>query len=75
MTAQEFSKLKIGDICQITRYYNAGRECEVVYIDKEYGTVCVRSTDGKPFESPKQVNRRLMLIDWRVLQIIKKIES
>lgn len=70
MTRQQLINLQIGDIGEFTRGYNKGRKCEVVYIDYEYGTICVRSIDGKPFTSSRGTNRMIELVEWRTLQLL-----
>ncbi len=53
MRRHEFENLKEGDIVVFQRGHDAGRECEVVYIDYNSGgkheAILVRSLDRKPF--------------------------
>lgn len=68
MTGIQFEKLKIGDICEIIRGHDAGRLCQVAYMEGE--SVVVRSADGKRFDALTQYGR-LRLTSWRELKIIE----
>lgn len=70
MTKGELSKVEIGDFGEFMKGYNKGRLCTVVYIDRDYGTILVRSVDGKPFTSSRGTNRNIELVNWRDLKLI-----
>lgn len=69
MTMKELGELKVGDLCTIIRGHDAGRLCEVAYIEGE--SVLVRSADGKRFNSLTKYGK-LRLTSWRELKIVKK---
>lgn len=71
MTYNEFNNLKVGDYCTIIRGHDAGRKCQVAYIEGE--SVLVRSADGHRFDSLTKYSN-LRLTSWRELKLLK-IES
>lgn len=66
MTRDQFSNLKVGDMCEIIRGHDAGRQCQVAYIEGE--SVLVRSADGRRFDAMTQYGR-LRLTSWRELKL------
>lgn len=72
MTRSQLSELKVGDKCVITRAYDAGRKCEVVYMNREDDIILVRSADGKSFNSRNNYARNHRLINWRDLSRIEE---
>ena len=66
MTKDQFNNLKVGDLCEIIRGHDAGRQCQVAYIEGE--SVLVRSADGRRFYSMTQYGR-LRLTSWRELKL------
>ena len=66
MTRVQLNDLKVGDMCTIIRGHDAGRLCEVAYIEGE--SVLVRSADGRRFSSLTQYGR-LRLTSWRELKL------
>lgn len=67
MTKEQLKTLKVGDICEIIRGHDAGRLCQVAYIEGE--SVLVRSADGRRFNSLTQYGR-LRLTSWRELRLV-----
>ena len=67
MKRREFENLKDGDIVVFGRGHDAGRRCEVVYIDynsgSKYEALLVRSLDRKPFTA-KSSYGNLRLTSW-----------
>ena len=68
MNSIEYSKLKLGDKCEIIRGHDEGRQCEVVFMEGE--AVVVRACDGKRFNPLSQYDR-LKLTSYRELRLIK----
>ncbi len=66
MKMEELVNLKVGDKCIIIRGHDAGRECEVAFIEGE--SVLVRSADGRRFDSLAQY-ARLKLTSYRELKL------
>ena len=67
MTREQLHKLKIGDMCTIIRGHDAGRLCQVAYIEDE--SVLVRSADGQKFNSLTQYGK-LRLTSWKELTVV-----
>ena len=72
MTGAQLVNLKVGDTCVIIRGRDAGRECQVAYIEGE--SVLVRSADGKRFNSMTQYGR-LKLTSYRELKPLTMSET
>lgn len=68
MTMKELQELKVGDMCTIIRGLDAGRLCQVAYIEGE--SVLVRSADSRRFNSLTQYGR-LRLTSYRELEVMK----
>ena len=66
MTMKELNNLNVGDKCIINRGHDAGRECEVAFIEGE--SVLVRYTNGRRFDSLTQYGR-LRLTSYRELKL------
>ena len=69
MTGKQFANLEVGDMCMVIRGHDAGRYCQVAYIEGE--SVVVRSLDGKRFWSMNQYDR-LKLTSYRELRLLGK---
>ena len=67
MTRDQLHNLKVGDMCTIIRGHDAGRLCQVAYIEGE--SVLVHSADGRRFNSMTQYGR-LRLTSWRELKLL-----
>ena len=68
MKFEEFKNVKVGDICRVIRGHDAGRLCQIAYIEGE--SVVVRSADGERFYSMNQYER-LKLTSYRELKLEK----
>ena len=70
MKYTEYEGLKVGTYCMISRGYDAGRLCVVLYIKDESILVC--TADGSSFKSKARygLHGRLRIMNYRELTLI-----
>ncbi len=72
MTMEQFRKLKVGDMVTIQRGKEAGRLCQVAYIEEN--SVVVRSADGLQLcpQGSGSIFSKLRLTSWRELAPVRE---